>query len=84
ASDFPRSAVETRVKRLSGFTLAEDYHQKYRLRSRRSLLQAFEDASYDDDAIRDSPAAAVANGYAAGHDVGSVRELGLADSRTVR
>jgi peptide-methionine (S)-S-oxide reductase len=56
--------VATRVEDLGTFTAAEDYHQKYRLRSD-PAFRAFQD--YDDRAVRESPAAAALNGAAAGH-----------------
>ena len=65
-------AIDTRIERLSRFYPAEDYHQKYRLRSVSSLMDAFDAAGYDDDALRESPIAAKLNGYAAGHDVAAV------------
>jgi peptide-methionine (S)-S-oxide reductase len=68
-SDWPRDAVETRIERLDAFHLAEDYHQKFQLRSAPSLLSPLEEAGYDDDGIRESPAAAKVNAHAAGKDV---------------
>lgn len=62
-------AIETRVERLTRFYLAEAYHQKYNLKAKRSLLAPFEDAGYDDEAVRESPAAAKLNGVAGGHEV---------------
>jgi peptide-methionine (S)-S-oxide reductase len=62
-------AVETRVEPLDTFSLAEDYHQKYNLRSDAARLAAFEAAGYDDAAIRESPAAARLNAAVAGKDV---------------
>jgi peptide-methionine (S)-S-oxide reductase len=61
--------VETRVERLASFTLAETYHQKYNLRNKRAVLHSFEEAGYDDAAIRDSPAAAKLNAHVAGKRV---------------
>lgn len=61
--------IATRVERLSRFYLAEDYHQKYTLRSVSSFMDAFEAAGYDDSEFRESPIAAKLNGDAAGHDV---------------
>ncbi|MES3517805.1 MAG: peptide-methionine (S)-S-oxide reductase [Natronomonas sp.] len=66
--DFDAATIETRIEPLSRFYPAEDYHQKYTLRGTQPLISAFEDAGYDDEEIRDSPAAATLNGYAAGHD----------------
>jgi peptide-methionine (S)-S-oxide reductase len=60
--------VATRVEPLDGFTVAEDYHQKYHLRSKRAILSAFEEAGYDEAAIRESPAAATLNAEAAGYE----------------
>ncbi|MCU4801441.1 peptide-methionine (S)-S-oxide reductase [Halobacteria archaeon HArc-gm2] len=66
---FDADSVETRIERLDRFTLSERYHQKYNLKSRDSLLERFEDAGYDEEAIRESPAAAKLNGVAGGHDL---------------
>jgi hypothetical protein len=55
--------VSTRIEPLRHFWLAEDYHQKYRLRSDRALAAEFR-AMYPADAdLRESPAAARVNGY---------------------
>jgi peptide-methionine (S)-S-oxide reductase len=61
--------VETRIEPLDAFHLAETYHQKYSLRSKRWLESAFAEAGYDDAAIRESPAAAKLNAEAAGRSV---------------
>lgn len=81
--EFSPDTIETRIEQLSQFHNAEDYHQKYSLRSQQSLTKVFDEASYDDD-IRESAAAAKLNGYAAGHDIDSAEKLGLANNRTVR
>jgi len=62
-------AVETAIETLDQFYLAEDYHQKYRLRSASFFMSAFEEASYSDEDLRESPFAATLNGYVAGHSV---------------
>jgi peptide-methionine (S)-S-oxide reductase len=59
--------VETRIEAVDRFYNAEEYHQKYNLRSRDAVAGAFERAGYTDEEIRDSPAAAKLNGYAGGH-----------------
>jgi len=68
-SDWPDGAVETRIERLDGFHVAEPYHQTFHLSSTPSLLRPFEEAGYDDAAIRESPAAAKVNAHAAGKNV---------------
>lgn len=67
--------IGTRIEQLSRFSVAEDYHQKYKLRSVTSLMDAFEAAGYGDDELRESSIAAKLNGYAAGHDVAVAEEL---------
>ncbi|PSQ14407.1 peptide methionine sulfoxide reductase [Halobacteriales archaeon QS_8_69_73] len=62
-------AIGTRIERLDRFYLAEDYHQKHGLRGTPGLQSVFEELGYDDAELRESPAAAVLNGAAAGHDV---------------
>ena len=49
-------------------TCAEDYHQKYRLRSHRELDKALHDLYPDEAAFRDSTAAARANALLSGVD----------------
>ena len=68
-------AIGTRIEQLSRFYPAEAYHQKYRLRSRAELMDAFDDAGYDDEAVRESPAAAKLNGYVAGSGSGVAAKL---------
>lgn len=77
-SDFPREDIETRIESLDQFYPAEDYHQKYNLRSHAALLSQFEDAGYDETAIRESPAAAKLNAHVTGKDV----SLPFLDART--
>ncbi len=75
----------TRIETRSAFYPAENYHQKYSLRTDRTLMNCFEDAGYDDSDIRDSPAAAKLNADRAGRDIDPVPELGIgADPRARR
>jgi len=77
-------AIATRLERLDQFYPAEDYHQKYNLRSNRRLLSTFEEAGYDDTDIRESPAAAKLNGAAAGYDVPQSPELEIGEDPLAR
>jgi peptide-methionine (S)-S-oxide reductase len=83
ANDLSVDGIETRVERLSGFTLAESYHQKHSLKSRQSLVNTFNDAGYDDEDLRESPAAAKLNGYVAGRELSERHDLGTSTNRTV-
>jgi methionine-S-sulfoxide reductase len=53
----------TRIEPYRGFTLAEDYHQKYALRADRGMMVRMRAHYHDDDALRESTAAARLNGY---------------------
>jgi peptide-methionine (S)-S-oxide reductase len=67
--------IETRVEQLTRFYPAESYHQKYNLRTNQSLLDLFEETGYDDEELRESPAAAKLNGYTGGHGISEQHEL---------
>jgi peptide-methionine (S)-S-oxide reductase len=77
-SDFDPARVETRIEGLGEFTPAEHYHQKYSLRGKRWAKEPFEEAGYDAEAIRESPAAAKLNADLAGHDAAAA----FLDART--
>jgi hypothetical protein len=79
------SRLATRIEPLKRFYYAEDYHQKYYLRSDRTLASDF-NAIFGDEqsAFRESTAAARVNGYAAGAGaksrlLGEIELLGLSD-----
>jgi len=57
----------TDVVTLDRFYLAEDYHQKYRLRNTPALFSEFRAMYPDEAAFRDSTAAARVNGYLDGY-----------------
>ncbi|WP_247008573.1 peptide-methionine (S)-S-oxide reductase MsrA [Halorientalis litorea] len=63
-------AMATRVEQLNRFYPAEPYHQKHSLRGTPGLVGVFEAVGYDDEALRESPAAATLNGHAGGHEIG--------------
>lgn len=58
-----RRPVLTRIERLDRFYLAEDYHQKYRLRNTPALMREFHAMYPRDGAFVDSTASARVNGY---------------------
>jgi methionine-S-sulfoxide reductase len=58
--------VHTQILPATEFTLAEDYHQKYRLQQDPALLKEFRSIYPDWRALVDSTAAARVNGYLAG------------------
>jgi peptide-methionine (S)-S-oxide reductase len=58
--------VTTTVDPLDRFYLAEDYHQKYRLQSKRDLMQVFETMYPQFEDFNNSTAAARLNAFAAG------------------
>jgi len=70
-------SVETAIEALDRFYLAEDYHQKYELRSTPVVADELED-SYG-DAFVDSTVATRLNGFVAGHGDRDEREALFAD-----
>jgi len=71
-ADRTGKTVETSVETLDRFTLAEDYHQKYELRSTPVLGAELEDV-YGAEIVH-STAAARLNGFVAGHGDANQRE----------
>jgi peptide-methionine (S)-S-oxide reductase len=66
------------------FWIAEDYHQKYALRSYRALVEALLGDEWTDDELRDSTVAARANGWVSGYGKPEeiereIERLGLSD-----
>jgi methionine-S-sulfoxide reductase len=59
--------IQTQILPFTAFYRAEDYHQKYRLRRERNLLQEFERIYPTGDDLTDSTAAARVNGYLGGY-----------------
>ena len=76
-ADRTGKTVQTAIETLSGFTLAEAYHQKYELRSTPVLGDELEDI-YGPSLV-DSTVAARLNGFVAGHGDSDQREALLAD-----
>jgi peptide-methionine (S)-S-oxide reductase len=68
------SRITTEVLPLGTFYLAEDYHQKYRLRGRHDLMREFQ-AMYPNDAdFVNSTAAARVNGFLGGNGTPALLE----------
>jgi peptide-methionine (S)-S-oxide reductase len=70
-------SVETPIEHLDQFYLAEDYHQKYELRSTPVVADELEDRY--GDAFVDSTVAARLNGFVAGHGDDDDREALFAE-----
>lgn len=80
-----KGQIYTDIEAFTGFTLAEDYHQKYGLRHNAAVMREFEAAYPDPMDFINSTAAARVNGYLYGN--GSLLqlkeelpELGLSES----
>ena len=65
--------IRTEILPYTGFTLAEDYHQKYYLRSEQGLMEDFTGMYPDPADFVKSTAAARVNGYIGGY--GTLGEL---------
>ena len=68
-----KGRIFTEISPLTEFYLAEDYHQKYRLRSERDLIREFSDMYPEEEDFVNSTAAARINGYLGGY--GTLEEL---------
>lgn len=73
ALESARGPLYTDIVRLDRFYVAEDYHQKYRLRGTPQLMREFQAMCPDETAFRESTAAARVNGYLDGW--GGVHDL---------
>jgi hypothetical protein len=81
--------VTTAILPLTAFYLAEDYHQKYVLRSRSDLMREFRGMYPEDADFVNSTAAARVNSYLAGHGTPAqfdkeIDLLGLSEEGRVR
>ncbi len=77
--------VHTDIRPIGKFYPAETYHQKYRLRQSRPYINIMNDIYPDDEALRDSTAAARLNGILSGYGEpervsGLLGKLGLTES----
>ena len=68
-----KGRVFTAIDPLSNFYLAEDYHQKYYLRSADVLMEELRKLYKSEEAFVDSTAAARLNGYLGGY--GTLKQL---------
>lgn len=73
-----KSRIYTEIVPYTGFYLAEDYHQKYRLRQHPDLMSEFREMYPDGSDLVNSTAAARVNGYLEGYGTadGLRRSLG--------
>jgi Peptide methionine sulfoxide reductase len=60
-------ALSTEIIEDTAFTRAEPYHQKHKLRRHPTVFEPFRAMYPADQALADSPAAALANGYVGGY-----------------
>ena len=60
-------SLSTLILPYTGFTRAEDYHQKYYLRNTAALMDQYKDRFPDENAFTDSTAVARVNGYIGGN-----------------
>jgi methionine-S-sulfoxide reductase len=71
--------IKTEILAFTGFYLAEDYHQKHRLRQYGDLMKEFRAIYPNGEDFVNSTATARANGYLAGHGMSSEIRLELPD-----
>jgi hypothetical protein len=81
--------IQTRILPYTGFTRAEDYHQKYILRNSKMFMKEFQGMYPSAKRFVDSTAAARINGYLAGHGgcerlTTEIDELGLSQEGAKR
>ena len=69
--------VATAIEDFGAFTLAEDYHQKYRLRSVRGLIAELEERYPTRELFLASPTVTRANAFVAGSGTLAVRDADL-------
>lgn len=71
--------IYTEIVPFTGFTLAETYHQKYRLQQVPALLREFRAVYPQDDDWIESTAAARVNGYLAGYGTLAALQASMED-----
>lgn len=84
-----KAKMKTQVLPYTGFTRAEDYHQKYTLRQSRALMKEFQRMYPSSERFVDSTAAARINGYLAGYGgceqlKAEIDDLGMSSEGTQR
>jgi hypothetical protein len=77
-----RQKIHTKILPFTGFTLAENYHQKYRLQRERDLIQEYARIYPSFEGVINSTSAARVNGYLGGYGTAArlkdnLKNLGL-------
>lgn len=83
-SDRRGGKIHTAIEPMTGFNIAEDYHQKYRLRNERVLLREFRAMYPGEKDFMNSTAVARVNGYLGGYGTpemltNELKSLGLSE-----